>query len=216
MPISEERKAETRSRVLAVAAEEIRAQGPDNISVAGVMAKAQLTHGGFYAHFASKDDLIANAVPVMFDDTYRYFLEDTQGEANPAQAIATFVDRYLAESHRDQPARGCPMPTLSGELARYPASRAAFAAGTKRITQSLAKLIAQFQPEHATETAASVLAEMVGALAVARAMDAGLDSSAVLKASRASIRRRLDLPAPTRRTTNVSGARSGAPPKRKG
>lgn len=213
MPISEERKAETRRKVLAVAAEEIRALGPESISVAGVMAKAQLTHGGFYAHFDSKDDLIAHAVPVMFDDTYRYFLEDISGGVGPAQAIANFVERYLSEEHRDHPERGCPMPTLSGELARFPASRAAFAAGTKRITQSIAKLIAQFQPEHSHETASSVIAEMVGALAVARAMGDESDSSMVLKASRASLRRRLHLP--TSRRAGATGAFSVGSPSRR-
>jgi len=136
----------------------------------------------------------------MFDDTYRYFLEESPDGVNPSQAISNFVERYLSEEHRDHPERGCPMPTLSGELARFPASRAAFAAGTKRITAAIAKLIAQFQPQHSMETASSVIAEMVGALAVSRAVDGGVDSANVLKASRASLRRRLDLPPPSRRT----------------
>lgn len=199
MPISPERKAETRRRVLKVASREIRSSGPENISVAGVMGKAGLTPGGFYAHFASKDDLIANAVPVMFDDAYKFILEDSRGEVSPGQAISNFVERYLSEEHRDHPERGCPIPTLSGELARFPASRAAFASGTKRITLSIAKLIAQLQPEHSMETASSVLSEVVGALAVSRAVEDKSESAAVLEASRASLRRRLQLPAATRR-----------------
>lgn len=208
MPISPERKAETRRRVLKAAAREIRSSGPENISVAGVMGKAGLTQGGFYAHFASKDDLIANAVPVMFDDTYKYFLEDSRGDVSPAQAISNFVDRYLSEEHRDHPERGCPIPTLSGELARFPASRAAFASGTKRITHSIAKLIAQLQPEHSMETASSVLSEMVGALAVSRAVADEAESAAVLKASRASLRRRLELPAAKRRVRALDASAS--------
>lgn len=199
MPISPERKAETRRKVLDVAAQEIRATGPENISVARVMGKAGLTQGGFYAHFASKDDLIAHAVPVMFGDAYRHFLEDSRGGVAPDLALSNFLERYLSETHRDHPERGCPLPTLSGELARFPASRAAFSAGAKQITQAIAKLIAQFQPEHAHETASSFLAEMVGALAVSRVLESGKESSAVLKASRASLRRRLKLPPPDRR-----------------
>lgn len=211
MPISPERKAETRRRVLEVAAGEIRATGPESISVAGVMGKAGLTSGGFYAHFACKDDLIAHAVPVMFDDIYLCLLEDIGSGASPAQGLANFVERYLSVEHRDHPERGCPIPALSGELARLSASRPAFAAGTKRITQEIAKLIAQFQPEHAAETAASVVAEMVGAVAVSRAVGSEPESRAVLKASRASLRRRLHLPAPTRRASRSVATAVGSP-----
>ena len=68
MRYSNEHKAETRRRVLKEAAQEIRAKGPDGVAVAGVMARAGLTHGGFYAHFESKDAMIADAIGTMFDD----------------------------------------------------------------------------------------------------------------------------------------------------
>ncbi len=71
-------KERTRARVLAQAAAEVRTKGVERVSVARVMAGAGLTHGGFYAHFGSKDDMIAQAITHMFDDAYAKFLSDTE------------------------------------------------------------------------------------------------------------------------------------------
>ena len=115
-----EHKEQTRQRVLAEAAAAIRASGPDRIGIAAIMAKAGLTHGGFYAHFKSKDDLVAQAVTQMFDQSFERMMTrlDT---LEPAAALSKIVDRYLDPRHRDAPDLGCPMPSLSGELARMPA-----------------------------------------------------------------------------------------------
>lgn len=188
-----EHKDQTRQNILKEAAAAIRATGPDKVSVMGVMAKVGLTQGGFYAHFESKDDLVAKAIPVMFDDSYRRFLKDAE-EVDPKAALVKFIDRYLSLRHRDNPAHGCPMPTLAGDLSRMPMqARENFQAGAQRLTHSIAKLIAQIQPEHADETAVSVVAEMVGALSIARAIDDKGKAEHILKASREALKRRLDL-----------------------
>ncbi len=93
MRYDSEHKERTRKRVLREAANAIRAEGPDRIGVAALMAKAGLTHGGFYAHFASKDDLIAQAITQMFDDRYEHWAARTK-DLEPAEALDAFIDGY--------------------------------------------------------------------------------------------------------------------------
>ncbi|WP_216674654.1 TetR/AcrR family transcriptional regulator [Paraburkholderia elongata] len=81
MRYSEGHKRETRRRLLKVAADTIRSQGPDQIGVSGIMAEAGLTHGGFYAHFGSKDELVAEAICVMFDESKARLNEKTSGHS---------------------------------------------------------------------------------------------------------------------------------------
>src|SRR5262245_43377388 len=108
-------KGRTRERVLAEAAAAIRSKGAERVGAAEVMARAGLSHGGFYAHFKSKDDLIAQAITYMFDATYARFLTHTEGRA-PAEALSRYIDAYLATAHRLDRATGCPIAALSGDL----------------------------------------------------------------------------------------------------
>jgi TetR/AcrR family transcriptional regulator, transcriptional repressor for nem operon len=193
MRYDSEHKEKTRQRVLSEAAAAIRAVGPDRIGVAGLMAKAGLTHGAFYAHFESKDDLVAQAISQMFDESYQRFLARTE-HPDPAIAIERFIDSYLSTRHRDHPDHGCPLPSLSGELARLPApARANFTAGLNRLTSSMAKRISELGRTDANTLASSVVAEMVGALALSRAVAKPSESDAILDASRRSIKVRIGL-----------------------
>jgi TetR/AcrR family transcriptional regulator, transcriptional repressor for nem operon len=195
MRYDSEHKERTRQRVLSEAAAAIRTVGPSGIGVAGLMAKAGLTHGAFYAHFESKDDLVAQAVAQMFDETYQRFLARTE-HPDPAVAITRFIDSYLSARHRDQPDHGCPLPSLAGELARLPgAARQNFAAGLHRLTTSMAKRIKELGRDDADNLAASAIAEMVGALALSRAVGERPEADAILEASRNSIKARIALPA---------------------
>ena len=92
MRYDSEHKARTHARLLKEAAATIRAVGPDGIGVAGLMAKAGLTHGGFYAHFKSKDDLVAQAITRMFDDSRALFEARIEGRA-PADGLAAMLAR---------------------------------------------------------------------------------------------------------------------------
>jgi TetR/AcrR family transcriptional repressor of nem operon len=193
MRYDSEHKERTRQRVLSEAAAAIRAVGPDGIGVAGLMAKAGLTHGAFYAHFESKDDLVAQAIAHMFDESYQRFLARTE-HPDPAIAIERFIDSYLSMRHRDHPDHGCPLPSLSGELARLPApARGNFTAGLNRLTGSMAKRIAELGRTDADALASSVVAEMVGALALSRAIAKPSESDAILDTSRKSIKARIGL-----------------------
>jgi TetR/AcrR family transcriptional repressor of nem operon len=190
---SGDKKAQTRLRVLNEAAAAIRAVGPEGIGVAALMAKAGLTHGGFYAHFKSKDDLVAQAISQMFEDSYELFLRRT-ANAEPKQALINYINMYVSPRHRDGPERGCPLPSLSGDLARMPApARERFAAGLERLTGAIAGLLQKLGHVSPERLADSVIAEMVGAVALARAISDDTASNRILERSREAIKSRLGL-----------------------
>ena len=188
-----EHKQRTRERVLHEAAEAIRQFGPDRIGVAGLMAKAGLTAGGFYAHFKSKDDLVAQAIAHMFEDRAQV-LQDCMSGVGPAQALRSFIDVYLSTQHRDRREKGCPLPALSGDLPRMPAAaKKRFEAGVRRMTDSIADLLKQIGQPAPDELAASIVSEMVGAIVLARAVPSAELSTRILEGARDQIRRRAGL-----------------------
>ncbi|MGA0600176.1 TetR/AcrR family transcriptional regulator [Caulobacter sp. KR2-114] len=188
-----EHKQKTRERVLKEAAKAIRAQGPHKVGVAEVMAKAGLTHGGFYAHFASKDDFIAAAIGQMFVEGQER-LSQALDKGSPREALESYIDFYLSPAHRDSRSSGCPLPFLSTDAPRLAApSRERFALGVERLTAGLAGPLAALGHPDAFEEAGSVLSEMVGAVTLARAEPDPTKSDFILARSRASIRRRLGL-----------------------
>jgi AcrR family transcriptional regulator len=119
-----------------------------------------LTHGGFYAHFKSKDDLVAQAITHMFDASYARFLGHTEGR-DVAEALKNFIDAYFAPSHRLNRAGGCPIAALSDDLPNFPElARARFTDGTERFVAGLAKLIERLGVKNADALAWSAMAEM--------------------------------------------------------
>ncbi len=188
-----EHKERTHQRILAEAASAIRTKGPDRVGVAEVMAELGLTHGGFYAHFGSKDELVACAISYMFDRMIARFERKTAG-LPPAAALAAYIDSYLSLAHRDAPGRGCALAALSGDLPRLPAeARARFTEGAKRLPAALARLIGKLGHADPESLAVSAVSELVGALALARAIADEERSQAILAVSRASIKARLGL-----------------------
>ena len=188
-----EHKQKTHLRVVKVAAKAIRAEGPHRIGVAGVMAQAGLTHGGFYAHFRSKDDLVAAAVGHMFEESRARLLQETQDRA-PRAALRAYIDFYLSPAHRDARNKGCPIAALASDLPRLKAPvREQFAAGARRLTQAFAQLLAQVGHADAEAAARSMLAELLGALSLAR-VEADVErSDAILADSRRALKHRLQL-----------------------
>lgn len=186
-----EHKDHTRRKVLSEAAAAIRRHGPAGIGVANLMAKAGLTHGGFYAHFNSKDELVAEAIATMFEERYERFRSCVGGRA-PAQGLAMFVDGYLSARHRDGIENGCPLPSLSGDVARLPLpARKCFAAGAERLTQAMAGILRELGRSEPEQLAASILAEMVGALALSRVVADPNLSGQILRSSREAIKHRM-------------------------
>jgi TetR/AcrR family transcriptional regulator, transcriptional repressor for nem operon len=186
---SESKKERTRLRVLGEAAGMIRTKGAERVSVAEVMAAAGLTHGGFYAHFDSKDDLVAQAITHMFDAMHTRYLSLTEGR-EPAAAIANYVDLYLSLAHRLDRANGCPIPTLSGDLPNLSdRARGRFTEGTERRVAALAKLADKLGAKDPEALAWSTVAEMAGALALSRTVS-DKRAAAILRNSRATVKAR--------------------------
>ncbi|MBD5606318.1 MAG: TetR/AcrR family transcriptional regulator [Candidatus Eremiobacteraeota bacterium] len=187
-----ERKQHTRRRVLKVAARAIRAEGPHRIAVARVMRGAGLTHGGFYAHFTSKADLVAQAIDVMFDEAIANMSAEAAGRP-PRAALLAIVDRYLSIAQRDATETGCPIPKLASDVPRLPsAARRAFARGVERFEALIAAPLRALNLADADGVASIVLAEMVGALTLARA-SGGIRSKRLLATARAHIVTRFEL-----------------------
>lgn len=187
MRYSNEHKAETKARVLKEAAREIRAKGPDGVGVAGVMARAGLTHGGFYAHFASKDALVAEAIGTMFEGARRRAAA-LDASDDPRGALRRYVEFYLSAAHRDSRAQGCPLPALSGDFARAGAPmRERFGAGIAALTGRIARVLDAIGVADAAGEATALMAQLVGAVALARSVGDGAQSDAILDRTRAAI-----------------------------
>lgn len=186
-----EHKARTRQQILAEASAAIRANGPAGVSVADIMAPLGLTHGGFYAHFDSKDDLIAQSIGYMFEQMGTRFDRVTEGLA-PREALAAYVGYYLSAAHRDAPGRGCALAALASDLPRLPeAARQAFGEGLNRLTARLAGLLVRLGQTDAELKARSAISELIGALAMARAVADPALSESLLRVSRESLLARL-------------------------
>jgi TetR/AcrR family transcriptional repressor of nem operon len=176
MKVSREQMAENRSRILTEAARLFRDKGFEAVSVAEVMKAAGLTHGGFYGHFASKDDLIAQTVA--------HALADDQN----TDSFDAFLGAYLSPTHRASPSSGCPTAAFASDTRRQtPEARAAMAAG---LAAQIARLTATLQSEgvqDAREAAIGCWSAAVGAMILARAVDDPALSDDILAKSKAWI-----------------------------
>ena len=194
MRYSENHKAQTHSRLLKAGVAALRAKGPDGLSVAEVMKAAGLTHGGFYAHFKSKDAFLAETLTETFAGMGRLWQRRTEG-LDPRAALDAYVDQYVSPLHRDHRATGCPVVALSSDLPRQsPAFRRAFDAGVERMTAALAARMDRAGLQDAEARAPAVLAAMVGAVTLARTLSDTTRSDALLDAARTSIKSTLLAP----------------------
>ncbi len=188
-----EHKQQTRERVLKEAARAIRVSGPHQVGVAEVMAKVGLTHGGFYAHFKSREDLVAAAVEQMFADSGAA-LALANEDRPPAEALNAYLDFYLSPRHRDSRNGGCPLPYLAADAPRLPEPvRDRFAMGAAGLRRMLGAQLSRLGVPSAAEAASSMLAEMVGALSLARAEPDPTLSDAILDTSKTALKRRFKL-----------------------
>ena len=178
MKVSREQAAENRERVIEVAGRLFREKGFDGIGVADIMKGAGLTHGGFYGHFASKDDLAAEACAQMLDRSVA-LARLAAGEA-PLTAILT---SDLLPRHRDAPGSGCAMSALAAEAVRQPAPiRAIFTKGLRDFIEVLTTFVAGRSAAARREKASATMSGMVGAMVLARAANDPEFSAEILRA----------------------------------
>jgi TetR/AcrR family transcriptional regulator, transcriptional repressor for nem operon len=197
MRYDSEHKQQTRNRVLDAAARAIRAAGPDRVGVAGVMADAGLTHGGFYAHFASKEDLVAATIEHMFAQVRERIAVETEG-LGPAEGLAGYIRFYLSRKHRDARTSGCPVAALSSDLPRLSdAARVAFARGVNDLTNVIAGQLKALGHGDSEAEARSTVAELVGALSISRTQPDAKHADAILADSKRYLLQRLGLGAQT-------------------
>lgn len=191
-----EHRQQTRDKVVHKAAEAIREHGPDKISVAELMAKVGLTHGGFYAHFKSKDDLVNEAISYIFNERYEA-LKKILEKNGPAEGLSGYIDMYLSTLHRNHRDKGCPLAALTGDLARMPAAaRKRFDADLQGQTDLIAAALKAMKQPQPDSLAASVLSELVGAVAIARTVSNEEASERILDAARTNIKARIGLAVP--------------------
>lgn len=184
-------KARTRARILDEAASAIRTHGTQGISVVELMKRAGLTHGGFYAHFESRDDLVAHAIDHMFAESAALLDRFPGGDA-AEPGLTELIDHYLSEAAYRAVDKGCPLPALLGEVGRMPpAARQCFENGVRAFRDRIQQALARLDHPHPAAMASSILAEMVGAMTLARASANENAALAYLAASRERLKDRV-------------------------
>lgn len=186
MKVSREQAAENRQRVVEIASRLFRERGLDGIGVADLMKSAGLTHGGFYGHFASKEDLMAEACARALEGTLAKWRERV--EAAPEDPLSAVTALYLAAAHRDQPAEGCALAAVGAEAARHGAPvRHALTAGLRDLIDLLSELVPGRSKAARRKKALATFAGMLGAVVLARAVDDSALSDDILQSVSASI-----------------------------
>lgn len=160
MKVSREQVAENREAILKAAGRLFRQRGFEAVSVAEITKAAGLTHGAFYGHFNSKDDLIAQ--------TLGYLLE----RANRETDFRSFATRYLSADHRDNPATGCPTAALAASTRQQTeAAREAMTSAQRSFIEMLSKKVDGKSAAARRRAAIAKWSAMVGAITVSRAID---------------------------------------------
>ena len=173
--------AETRRKIVKTAAAEFRKNGINGIGLSDLMAAAGLTHGGFYRHFESKDQLVAEAcgaaIESTIQNTWASLLE--QGKRRRLEAV---VADYLSEDHRDDRRGGCPFASLGSELARSgDNARAVATEGLLKMVDIVAAQFRDLRPDVARRRALVMVSTMVGAVTLARMVNDSKLSTTILR-----------------------------------
>jgi len=184
-----DRKSRSREKILESAGVLMREKGISGASVANVMGGAGMTVGGFYAHFPSKDELVAETLRAALRES-RGRLSAAAGEKRGADWIDAVARSYLSRAHRDVPHAGCPLPATMGELAgACTGVREVLAEELDSTVEEMESRLRDEGAEDPRGEAMAALATMVGGLALARASRGTPLSDEMLKACRAHIAR---------------------------
>jgi len=187
MRYSRQHKLETHARIVKKASVRLREKGAHGIGVADLMRDAGLTHGGFYAHFDSREALVIEAFTHAMDrstERWRKLAEQT----SPEKRLAMIVNTYLTPVHRDDPGHGCAVPALGAEIARESAkTRRVFAGRLEQMIDTIAAQIPRVPRKTARKQATAALATMMGTLVMARIAGSGEFSEEILGAGREAL-----------------------------
>jgi TetR/AcrR family transcriptional regulator, transcriptional repressor for nem operon len=181
---SREDKARTHQRILARASRAFRKNGVSNVSIPALMKTVGLTHGTFYAHFASKDALVAETYAQGIDKVLDHLLKRAE-EAPQQDKLDAVLDTYLTADHRDDRASGCFFPTMSSEVSREsPSAKSEFSNALKRYFGRLANILPELGHEGPDDRELILASGMAGAILLARAVDDPALSDRILSACR--------------------------------
>ena len=162
-----EHKAATRQRIIETSGRRFKRDGIDGSGVATLMKDAGLTNGAFYAHFESKEDLVATAVSEQLRGQLEWLASFEPGRAG----IELMVRTYLSPAHRDNPEEGCPSAALLDEISRCAdPTRQAYTGSVLAVVDAIAARLAPHDPRSVRATVLSVYALLVGTLQLSRAL----------------------------------------------
>lgn len=181
-------KEATRKRIIEAAAMRFRRDGIEAVGVASLMSDIGLTQGGFYNHFASKEDLAREVLVETLAATREGLA--AVGAASAEKGLEPFVNYYLRPQHRDNPGQGCAAAALAAEVARGPVTtKAAFATELRKTVALIGeRLPKSLKPKQRRETAQAIFASMMGTLVLARAVgDAALSDELLAAGRRAAL-----------------------------
>jgi len=181
-----EQRLRTRKRIVEAASRGLLRTGGNRMSVVNLMKLAGLTHGGFYSHFESRDNLVIEAFTLAMDRTVSQW--NKLKEKGPV-GIDVIVEWYLSGSHRDAPAHGCALPSLGADIARWrPEAREIFSTKLEEMIDALAHWLSAESEKDRRRVAIGALATMLGSVVLARATADETLSDDILEAGRCAVR----------------------------
>jgi TetR/AcrR family transcriptional repressor of nem operon len=190
--VSREQADHNRTAITAASARLFRERGVDNVSVAELMAAAGLTHGGFYGHFESKEELAGEACRWAFGRSAERWKRRVADTDNPSVARVALTDSYLSSQSRSGPDGSCPATSLAGDVVRKSADapiRTAYVEGLEELLKILASVQGTGATRSDREAALADLATMVGGLMLAKATQGEPISDEMLAAARRRLAR---------------------------
>jgi TetR/AcrR family transcriptional repressor of nem operon len=189
--VSRKQAEENHEAVIDAASRLFKARGINGVSVPQLMAEAGLTHGAFYGHFKSKDDLAVAACEHAFAEKRELYAEICERhDGDKRAALEDFVKRYTAKSHRDQPSLGCPVAALADDASRDEFKgpvRKVFAGGVESMVDGLQAMLGARNKTARRDEALADVAMLVGALVLSRATKGQPISDEVLEAARKAV-----------------------------
>jgi TetR/AcrR family transcriptional regulator, transcriptional repressor for nem operon len=181
MGYSKAQKARTHRRIVAIASKRFREKGLGGLGIADLMKDAGMTVGGFYKHFESRDQLVAEAVGSAFGDWQRR-VEAAAASGGPSVSVSELINDYLSDAHRKNPGTGCAFSSLAPEIARSDKrTRALTTEQVRKDIELLAGLLPGVNKRAARSNAILTFSALVGAMALARAVSDESLSSEIMK-----------------------------------